>query len=423
MGRRISEQIRNLAIGCELGSGMRKGRIAYLTSEYPAGSHTFIRREIIELERQGLSVDRFSIRSKRESITDPKDLREDKITHHILEQGFVKLLLQTLVFLVLHPIIWWKGVCEAFQYGRVSNRGLLRHFVYFVEAVDLYQQLQSRKIDHVHCHLAANATTVAAIVARMGGASFSFTAHGPGDFDNPVGLGLGRKVHDARFVVAISDFCRSQIYRWADLEDWPKIHLVRCTVTNDFFDNASTISPQARGLVCVGRLSPQKGQLLLIEEMAKLVKEGVDCHLTLAGDGELRQKIEQRIGVLGLSSHVTITGWINEEQVRQYLQASRGLVLPSFGEGLPVVIMEALAMGRPVISTNIAAISELVRSNETGWLISPGNGDELNRALKSITESDSGELDRMGSQGRSLVMERHSVKGEVAKLIKLFRSI
>ncbi len=177
------------------------------------------------------------------------------------------------------------------------------------------------------------------------------TIHGPIEFDAPLGFSLAEKVEDAAFVVAISNFCYAQLCRWVAPTQWSKIHVVRCSVDEDFFEPLAPIDGSSRMFLSIGRFSAEKGHLLLLDAMKRLIADEPDAQLVLAGDGELRPLIEQRIRDLGLSGHVQLTGWLDEAAVRSYLRKARVLVQPSFAEGLPVVIMEALALGRPVISS------------------------------------------------------------------------
>ncbi len=197
------------------------------------------------------------------------------------------------------------------------------------------------------------------------------TIHGPAEFDAAIGFSLGPKIEEARFVIAITDYCGAQLRRWVEPEHWHKIRVVRCAVEDELFDLARPIEPDCRTLVCVGRLTAQKGQLLLLDAVRRLVEEGVDLKLVFAGDGEMRPQVEQRIAEYQIESHVEITGWIDGDEVMRRLLDSRAMVLPSFAEGLPVVIMEAMALSRPVLSTYIAGIPELVEPG-TQWLARAG---------------------------------------------------
>jgi glycosyltransferase involved in cell wall biosynthesis len=206
-----------------------------------------------------------------------------------------------------------------------------------------------------------------------------------------------------------------------EAEHWPKVEVVRCGLEPAFHQLAPTPPAPAPRLVCVGRLCRQKGQLLLIEALARLHRQGVEAQLVLAGDGEMRPEIEAAIARHGLRDQVRITGWIGSDAVRREILAARALVLPSFAEGLPMVLMEALALRRPVITTAIAGIPELVRPGENGWLIPAGSVDDLAQAMADCLARTPDELLALGTAGHARVLADHSVDREAAKLAELFR--
>jgi glycosyltransferase involved in cell wall biosynthesis len=276
---------------------------------------------------------------------------------------------------------------------------------------------------HVHAHFGTNSTAVAMLCRALGGPTYSFTTHGPEEFDKPTAIRLDEKIKHAAFVVGISEFGRSQLFRWCDATDWPKVKVVHCGVDDIFLEQADIPPPPAEArFVCVGRLVPQKGQLLLLEAVARLVKEGIDIQLNLAGDGKLRDAIERRIVELNLADHVTIGGWMSNDAVRDLLLGSRAMVLPSFAEGLPVVIMESLALRRPVVTTRVAGIPELVEDGVCGWVVTPGSIDALTDALRQAALASPQTLDRMGDEGAKRVRSNHNSHVEAAKLVELFKS-
>lgn len=223
----------------------------------------------------------------------------------------------------------------------------------------------------MHAHFGTNSTEVVMLANVLGGPAYSFTVHGPEEFDKPQFLHMGEKVRRAAFVAAVSSYGRSQLYRWVAHEHWGKVKVVHCGLERGFHDVAPVNVPCAPRLVCVGRLCEQKGQLLLLEAAHRLAAQSIDFELVLAGDGEMREEIGALIARHGLQAQVRITGWISSAQVREEILAARALVLPSFAEGLPVVIMEAMALRRPVLTTYVAGIPELVRPGENGWLFLP----------------------------------------------------
>jgi len=247
--------------------------------------------------------------------------------------------------------------------------------------------------------------------------------HGPEEFDKPDALHLSEKVQAAQAVVAISSYGRSQLWRWLPLAHWDKVQEVHCGLDAEFFDVPRWPVPDVPRLVCVGRLCEQKGQLLLVRAAAALKAQGRAFELVLAGDGPMRGDIERAMHALGVSDRIRITGWIDGAQVREWIDTSRALVLPSFAEGLPVVVMEAMARGRPVITTAVAGIPELVRDGQDGWLLSAGCALSLERALAACLDAPVSELTRMGDAAAVRVRERHHVDTEAARLAAMFRQV
>ena len=299
---------------------------------------------------------------------------------------------------------------------------MIWHLIYLAEACLLRSLLESAGVRHLHVHFGTNAATVALLCHHIGGPSYSITIHGPEEFDMPRQLALREKVMGAAFVVAISQFTRSQLYRWARLSDWDKIHVVHCGLDELFLSETPAAISDRRRLVNVGRLSEQKGQLLLIKAAACLHAQAIDFELVIVGDGSLRTELEALIDHYGMQRQVKITGFLDNHGVRRELEAARALVMPSFAEGLPVVIMEALALGRPVISTYIAGTPELVETGRNGWLIPAGCVDRLAAAMAEALAADPGTLEKMGKEGRARVGDRHNIVTEVRKLATLFQN-
>lgn len=398
---------------------MEAAKIAYLVNQYPKVSHSFIRREIAGVEACGVAVLRYSIRSCRAELVDPLDQQEAELTRTLLEENRLTLLLSLLWTLLHQPIGALRGLKLAWQVGRRSSAGVIRHFIYWAEACILHRWLTEAAAQQIHAHFGTNSTTVAMLCSEIGGLPYSFTIHGPEEFDAIATLSIVEKVKRAKFVVVISSFGKSQLFRWCDQSQWSKIHVVHCGVDRDFLAQPAVPIPAEPRLVCVGRLCEDKGQLLLLEAVRQLVAEGLTLKLVLVGDGALRQQIEQTIDLFKLRDSLEITGWMSNRSVRQEILAARAFVLPSFSEGLPVAIMEALALHRPVISTYIAGIPELVVP-ECGWLVPAGAVDALKAALRAALQASPELLERMGEAGAVQVARQHDIAIETRKLAALF---
>jgi colanic acid/amylovoran biosynthesis glycosyltransferase len=396
--------------------------IAYLINQYPKVSHSFIRREIAAVAANGMQIERFSIRSCENELVDPADRLELERTRILLKAGIQQLFFGLLRTVVTKPIGFCKALGWALKLSRSSERGILYHLAYLVEAAVLLGWFSEANVEHVHAHFGTNSTTVALLCQVMGGPPYSFTVHGPEEFDQVMAIALPEKIKQAAFVVAISSFGRSQLYRWCSQEQWSKIHVVHCGVNHEFLTQAENIPSTEARLVCVGRLCEQKGQLLLLDAVNQLVNRGLKFKLVLVGDGELRPELEAAIDRMGLHDSVEILGWASSLEVRRQILAARALVLPSFAEGLPVVIMEALALGRPVISTYVAGIPELVEDKVCGWLVSPGSVEALVEAMQTALKTPLATLDEMGQAGIQCVAEQHNVVTEAGKLAALFQN-
>jgi glycosyltransferase involved in cell wall biosynthesis len=396
-------------------------RIAYLVNLYPAVSHTFIRREIHALERLGFEVERFAVKGWNAALADPQDREEQAKTRYALQGGLAALILPVLTTLVSSPVRFARALMLALRLGFRAFRPLPYHLVFLAQACRLHAWMRDAQVQHVHAHFSTNSTELALLVKALGGPDYSFTVHGPTEFDQPEPHKLAQKAAYASFVVAISSFCRSQLYRWIPYAQWNKVEVVHCGLEPAFYDVPTTPPPDRPRLVCVGRICEAKGQLLLVQAAAQVIRKGVPLELVIAGDGELRRELESLIAAFGIEKNVRITGWISSSQVREELLAARALILPSFAEGLPVVIMEAMALGRPVVTTYVAGIPELVRAGESGWLFPAGDVDQIAEAIQACLEAPTDSLVAMGAAARARVLARHSVDREAEKLARCFR--
>ncbi len=401
-------------------------KLGYLVNTYPRASHSFIRREIRALERAGASVHRFAMRSDRAALVDPADLAEDAATEHVLNTGLKRLAPAALNWLVRHPAQSLTALRLALRCGSrgaggtPGTGGRARHMIYLIEAAYIAARSRTLGLTHIHAHFGTNSTTVAMLAHALGGPTYSFTTHGPEEFDAPHALALDLKLHNAAFAVAISSFGRSQLCRWTPPANWPKIHVVHCGIEPALFTAAPL--PPTLQLVAIGRLSSQKGFALLVEAVALASKTLPYLHLTLVGDGELRPQIEAAIAGHGLTQNITLTGWQSEAGVRAALHNATALILPSFAEGLPVVIMEAMAATRPIIATTIAGIPELV-TPDCGWLVPAGDAQALATAIETLAATPQDTLTQMGQAARIRVQQRHDIDTEAAKLQALFAQL
>jgi glycosyltransferase involved in cell wall biosynthesis len=397
-------------------------RVGYLVNRYPTASHSFIRREIHAVEATGTEVVRFSIRAVGASeVPDRRDRAEQLQTEALLQMGVSRLMFQAVRVVVTRPIRSARALAVAFARNDRRLMSLIRRAAYFVEGAALAMRVRSHSIDHLHAHFGTNSAMVARLASILSGIPYSFTVHGPDEFDAPIQLDLKGKVADCAFCVVISSFGRSQLMRWSAYSDWSKIEVVRCGVDDSFLR-----VPRPRGVsevphICtVARLSAQKGIPLLLEAVAVLKRAGQPCALTIVGEGEMRMEVERLIKSLELSDDVKLVGVASSDDVIKHLLESRAMVLPSFAEGLPVVIMESLALFRPVIASAIAGTPELV-NKDCGWLVSAGSVGELVEAIRAALSASPEDLDLMGEVGRARVSALHDSMVNGGQLNELFR--
>ncbi|WP_277984164.1 glycosyltransferase family 4 protein [Sphingomonas faeni] len=397
-------------------------KIGYFTNQYPKISHSFIRREIIALEDLGIDVTRWAIRGWDAELADPSDKEELKRTRYILGGGVIPLLTATASELVRAPKRWLKALSLSLKMMKRSDRSSLLHLISFFEACHLAKSMRTLEIKHLHVHFGTNAAEIAMISSAISSIPYSLTVHGPGEFDAPTGMKLNLKITHAAFVIAISEYCASQLYRWAKISDWTKINIVHCGLSDVFFDEDIKPIRDIPHFVNIGRLDPEKGHLVLVEAIARLRDRGTPAHVTIVGDGVLRGEIQNSIERLGVADYVTLAGWASEAQVRDHIIASRAMVMPTFAEGLPVVLMEALALGRPLLASNVAAIAELVIPDKTGWLFAAGSVDAVAAAMAECMAAPIEVCAQMGEAGKSLVRERHNASVEARKVYNLIVS-
>ncbi len=398
-------------------------KLAYILNTYPQPSHSFIRRELRALERGGAEIIRLAMRRSDMALVDAGDRKEAAQTDYVLDRGLLRLFGGMALFALRAPAAFVRALRLAIRCGRASDRGVLRHLVYLAEAAQVARLCRQTGIDHMHAHFGTNAACVAMLAHALGGPGYSFTVHGPEEFDAPRDLSLGLKLDRAAFAVGVSEFGRSQLKRWAGFATWARLKVVHCGIEPAVFPvDPAPIPPGPVRLVSIGRFAEQKGQMVLIQAMAELRQTHPDIHLSLVGDGDMRGALETAISTLGLSDTVTLTGWLDEAGVRSEIIAAHALVMPSFAEGLPMVVMESMACARPVIATYIAGIPELVQPGLTGWLVPAGDVSALAGAMRELAGTPPETLAEMGAAGRLRVLARHDSDVEARKLAGHFQA-
>ncbi len=399
---------------------MRTPTLAYLTGEYPRATDTFIQREVAALRAQGFDVDTFSVRRPGpEHVTGAEQREGQATTTYLLELAkTADLVTSHVTTLIRHPARYFQGLSLAWKSHRPGIKGAVLNLIYFVEAVVLARQLAKRNIDHLHNHFGDSSCTLAMLTAQVAGIPFSFTLHGSGIFFEARSWRLDEKLSRATFCACISHFTRSQAAIFAAPEVLDRIHIVHCGVEPD------TLTPvvhrgQATRLVFVGRLVEQKGLSVLFEAMNMLTDATPGLTLTVIGDGPDRGGLERRVAQLGLSDRIEFVGSKSQSEVAALLADSEIFVLPSYAEGVPVVVMEALGSGVPVVASFVGGMAELVEDGVTGYLVRPGDPQQLADRLGRLL--DDPELrNAFGKAGRAKVTADFDSSEEAARLGTLF---
>ncbi len=398
-------------------------KLAYFINQYPGISHSFIRREIQALERGGAEVFRYAIRPSKDEVIAQEDFDENAKTRHIITAGAGAITRSITSEIMANPLGAARALGAAMSMGWRSEAGLVRHLFYFGEALVLANWLKRDGLRHVHAHFGTNAATIAMLAAPLARARFSFTVHGPEEFEKPALISLRRKLETAAFSVAISQFGASQLKKLSSPSVWPNIKIIRCGIERAFYHGVGNDVVSAPHFVCTGRLCAEKGQIDLVEATARVAKDIPDIKVTLIGDGPMRGDIEAAIKTHGISRNIVLAGWRTPSQVRDALLGARGFILPSYAEGLPVSIMEALALRRPVITTYIAGIPELVSDGACGWLTPAGDVDAIAAALRAAISADDAQIARMGDEGRRRVEAMHDIDTEAGRLAEHFSTV
>jgi colanic acid/amylovoran biosynthesis glycosyltransferase len=388
-----------------------------MTGEYLRLSpFVFIHREVAALRRLGFHVETFSIRGLADSSESVNDAqREEAATTFVVLPPSIGLLLRSHARLLARaPDRWVRALRLAWRTRPPGAAALFRQLAYFAEAGVVAERMRERGLVHLHNHFASSSGTVAMLAAELGGFTFSISEHGPDIFYAPEWWRLDAKFSRALFVACISHFCRSQVLIWTPVDRWHRVHIVHCGVDPAEFAQR-THRGAGRRLLFTGRLAGVKGIPILLEALARLRGSHPDVELALAGDGPDRAQLEGEAQRLGVAGRVRFLGYQSSDHVRSLLQETDVFVLPSFAEGVPVVLMEAMASGVPVVSTRVAGVAELVEDGVSGFVVPPGDVGALADAIDALL-SDGGLRQRFGAAGRRTVAREFDVRREAAWL-------
>jgi glycosyltransferase involved in cell wall biosynthesis len=398
------------------------GPIAYLTGEYPRATDTFIQREVAGLRKLGLHVETCSIRRTDVSHHVGDEQRAEAAnTFHVLEAAKkpAQLLRAHFDLFRQNPRRYGAALNQAWRTRAPGLKAAAYQMIYFAEAGMLAQHIQSRGITHLHNHIATASCTVAMLASALSGIPYSFTLHGPDIFFEPHRWRLDAKIASARFVSCISHFCRAQAMNFSDQTHWRKLHIVHCGIEPERY----TPLARSRGkhLLFVGRLAGVKGVPVLLDALVELQKNHPDLKVTFIGDGPERTTLQTRTVQMGLAEIVEFVGYKSQTEVAETLSDTDVFVLPSFAEGVPVVLMEAMVAAVPVVTTHVAGIPELVEDGTHGILTHAGDSASLTAAIEALLR-DPARATEMGKAGREKVSAAFNIEQETAWLAELLNA-
>lgn len=398
-------------------------RLAYLVSRYPAISHTFILREVVRLRELGFDIEVASINAPdrpRERLT---AVERDEATHtyYVKPHGALGALAALGTALVARPLGLLRGVALALRLGGADLKKLTYALFYLVEATMIGRWMARARVTHLHVHFATQAATVALLLRRIFPVTFSMTVHGPDEFYDTLGQSLSEKIAGARFICCIGQFARSQLMQLSPHEHWDKLELSPLGVDPAVFaPRPFRAAPDPFEVICVGRLTPAKGQAILLNAIARLRVDGRAVRLRVVGDGPDRPALERLVAERGLSSAVVFEGAVNQDRIRELYAAADAFALASFSEGIPVVLMEAMAMTIPCVTTFITGIPELIRDGHDGLLVAPSDAEGLAAAIARLMD-DPALRRRLGEAGRARVEERYHLHHNIERLAAIYR--
>jgi glycosyltransferase involved in cell wall biosynthesis len=401
--------------------------LGYVVTHYPKLSQTFVANEIAELRRHGIDVVPFSLNAPDES-----DLRTDAARHEQQRTFYIKAagpvpMLRAALRCVAKDL----GGTARFTVGALRSagwdlKGLAWRAFHVAEAMLVREHCRRNSIDHLHAQFGQATATVAWLAHELdvaigdGSLTWSFTIHGFQDFVNEGQTRLDLKAASAQFVVCVSDFTRSQLMRVTDPDDWDRFHVVRCGIDFDRFAYVPRPRVSSPPVICtVGRLSAEKGHNVLLDALARLRASGSEAVVELIGDGEHRVAIEEHARRLGVVDAVRFLGELPPEAVARHLATADVFCLPSFAEGLPVSIMEAMAVGTPVVTTYVSGIPELAVDRETAMVVPAGNAKQLAYALATVL-ADERLREMLTTNALRRVRTQHDLHDNVAALASLF---
>lgn len=393
--------------------------IIYLLSQYPALTHTYLLREVLELRKLGMNIHVASVRPPDRPIESLQGSERDEAdsTFYVKPEGFGSVLWTLVTFILVHPIRCLRGLAFTLRLSRQDPGKFLSHLFYLVEAVIVGCWMKNKNSTHVHTHFSS---TVALVIKKMFPITFSMTIHGPEEFD-AIAFHLDEKMAAADFVFSISYYSQSQLMRVSSSEYWHKITVIPLGVDPSIYVPAPRPLEEAPfRLMCVARLAPVKAQTILLQAVHRLLDAGRNVEVHLVGGGQDLDRLEREAKRLKLGPAVVFHGPMPQSRVVELLATAHVFTLASFAEGVPVALMEAMALGVPCVSTCLMGIPELIRHKVDGLLVPPSDIESLAEAIEELMDNPA-LRDQYAKSGRQHVQERYDLRRNTRTMAALFR--
>ncbi len=402
-----------------------KIKVAYTMSRFPKLTETFILYEILALEKMGVKVELFPLIREKQAVVHPEAAKMVKRTRFLAVIS-LPIIYAHLYYMIRKTKSYFKTLVEVFAGTFGSLNFFLGAIGLYPKTVRIAYEMEKLGVTHLHAHFASHPALAAFIIHRLTGISYSFTAHGS-DLHKERRM-LGKKVAAAAFAVTISNFNKKVILDECGDHYNDKINIVHCGVdTKEFKPVPKNHKNRPFQILCVASFEEVKGHKYVVEACQILDKEGFDFQCHFIGYGPLKQKVKKQILEAGLQNKITIHDAMPRPAVIQMLSEADVKVLASVPtkagkrEGIPVVLMEAMAMGLPVVSSQLSGIPELVENGESGILVEPRDVIGLVDALKLLC-GDAELRKKMGSAGREKVLREFNLHKNAEKLTNLFLS-
>jgi colanic acid/amylovoran biosynthesis glycosyltransferase len=389
-------------------------RFLHLIGQFPAINHGYLLAEVRHLRSLGVGVSVASVSPPDRPIEKltPEEREEAGLTYYLKSVPSVKVALLFIAEFLRHPLRFTRGWIFAM---RLAGGGLKRtayHMAYFAEAILVGRHMRHLGLAHVHASFSA---TVALLASRTFPVTMSFGVYGFGELQNPSETQLEERIKGALFVRSNSRHGKGQLMLCCDRNEWSKLVYVPLGIdATEFGARPQSRESSLLHILCVGRLAPEKGQSLLLEAIAMLKAQGYAAHLRLVGDGPDRKWLESRVADLGIDGHVECTGWDDQDRLMALYADTDLFVLPSLAEGIPMVLMEAMAMQVPCVAPRITGIPELIKHGVDGMLFTVADVEDLSNQIRTLWESPELRA-KLGRQARARVARDYDMARNTQK--------